>query len=357
MLRQFISGINVLSKPLTVKSRPIHLQVETTTYCNLKCQSCPRDFVVKKPKHIDIRLFKSVVDEVMPHQILINGIGEPLTNPEIVEIIRYLKRLGILVNLVTNGTMLDNAAKDLVSSGLDTLSVSVDASTAPTYHKVRGQDVFDRVLLGIEKIVKLKKAQSSPKPYIRTNFVLQSANIPEAAGFVKLSKKLGVDAVYFQPLSIACELSLRRQILVGNLNYGNFLEALHQIKLESSKQRIPTNVDYILRKSTIFWSHYTGAMMDKSVCIFPWFSSYINIDGDVQACCAFGVQGKVGILGNIAKSGKFMDIWNKEPYREFRRNLATGSRPYQICQECIPRTLKDLFDLSRLLPGVLKPLR
>ena len=97
--------------------------------------------------------------------------------------------------------------------------------------------------------------------------------------------------------------------------------------------------------------------MDKSLCIFPWFSSYINVDGDVQACCAFSAQGKVGILGNVCESGKFMDIWNDEKYFEFRRNHAAGIRPYQVCKECIPRTLKDLFSLSKLLPGVFKPLR
>ena len=357
MLRQIISGIHVLAKPIRVKSRPIHLQVETTTFCNLKCQSCWRDYVVKSPKHIDIGLFKSVVDEVMPHQILINGIGEPLTNPEIIAIIRFLKERGILVNLVTNGTMLQDAAQDLISSGLDTLSVSVDAAIAPTYKSVRGQDAFERVLLGIEKIVQLRKARATHTPYIRTNFVLQSANIPEAVDFVRLSKKLGVDAVYFQPLSIVCDLALRRQILVGHLTSDDFMRTLHQIKLECARQKIPTNVEYILSKSEVFWSNYMGTSMDKSLCIFPWFSSYMNVDGDVQACCAFSAQMKVGILGNVCASGKFMDIWNNERYQEFRRNHAAGIRPYQICKECIPRTLKDLFSLSKLLPGVFKPLR
>ncbi len=357
MLRQLIAGVHVLAKPTRVASRPIHLQVETTTYCNLKCQSCPRDIVVRNPKHIDVALFRSVVEEVMPHQILINGIGEPLTNPEITGMIRFLKQRGILVNLVTNGTMLGDVAEDLIASGLDTLSVSVDAAVAPTYKFVRGQDAFDRVLHGIEKMVRLRKARNSATPYIRTNFVLQAANIPEAVEFLRLSKRLGVDAVYFQPLSIVCDIAVRRQVLVGNLTSSDFMDTLHRIRQESVKEGIPTNVDYILRKSSIFWSNYTGTSMDKSQCIFPWFSSYINIDGDVQACCAFGLQRQAGILGSISHSGKFMDVWNNENYFDFRRKIAAGIRPYQICQECIPRTLRDLFSLSRLLPGVFKPLR
>ncbi len=357
MLRQIISGIHALAKPEKVRSRPIHLQVETTTYCNLKCQSCWRDYVIKKPRHIDIALFKKAVNEVMPHQILINGIGEPLTNPEIIEIIRFLKERGILVNLVTNGTLLKEAARDLISSGLDTLSVSIDAATAPTYRSVRGQDSFERVLLGIERIVQLRKAHGNRTPYIRTNFVLQAANIPEAVDFVRLSKRLGVDAVYFQPLSIVCELALRRQILVGDLTSDHFLDALHKIKQEGVRQKIPTNVDYILGKSETFWSNYTGTSMDRSLCPFPWFSSYVNVEGDVQACCAFSAQPKVGILGNVADSERFMDIWNGEKYADLRRSHAAGIRPYQICRECIPRTLKDLVSLSKLLPGVFKPLR
>ena len=72
--------------------------------------------------------------------VFFGGFGEPLTHPDIFRMIREVKRLGTVVELITNGTLLDEGlVLALLESELDTLWVSVDG-TADCGHAGAGAD-------------------------------------------------------------------------------------------------------------------------------------------------------------------------------------------------------------------------
>jgi radical SAM protein with 4Fe4S-binding SPASM domain len=60
-------------------------------------------------------------------------------------------------------------------------------------------------------------------------------------------------------------------------------------------------------------------------CLSPWTTTYIYPNGDVVPCLSY-------VAGNVRKD-RFLDIWNGESFREFRRALR-GCGSFPVCSRC-----------------------
>ncbi len=90
--------------------------IEITNICNLKCSFCSD---VKKTKHyISGESFKHILDKIYGHTEYINlhVKGEPLTHPNIYEILELCDKYHLKVNLVTNGTLIKARSQILLES-------------------------------------------------------------------------------------------------------------------------------------------------------------------------------------------------------------------------------------------------
>lgn len=130
---------------------PYLLRVEPTNKCNADCVMCPRKSLKQKPHTMTLHEFKPIIDSLSRYKGKINEfhpyrMGEPLLNPDIVEMCWYAKeQLDTHVVLYTNGSLLDGEiAYDLLKIPLHRLVFSVDAIGKKAYEKVRrGLDWYD----------------------------------------------------------------------------------------------------------------------------------------------------------------------------------------------------------------------
>jgi radical SAM protein with 4Fe4S-binding SPASM domain len=109
--------------------------------------------------------------------------GEPLMRRDLEPMIRHARRLGLEVNLVTNGTLADAArARSLARAGLRTAQVSVEAPDPQTHDDLTASPgSFDRTLAGIRN---LQAAGIS----VQTNTTVTALNAhlaPRMPGFLK----------------------------------------------------------------------------------------------------------------------------------------------------------------------------
>jgi cyclic pyranopterin phosphate synthase len=74
--------------------------------------------------------------------------GEPLLRPDLVSIVQSVPA-GMESSLTTNGTLLADFARDLKTSGLRRVNVSIDSLNPETYKKITGVDNLSDVLEGI----------------------------------------------------------------------------------------------------------------------------------------------------------------------------------------------------------------
>lgn len=346
MLRYLAAGIRCLTKPTMVKDTPIHIQIEPTTRCNLKCLTCSRIEVIKHPRDMSLEDFRVIVDTIRPKKITLSGQGEPLLNPKITEMIKYAKAMGSSVNMTTNGTLLKKNLEKVFGSELDLLGVSVDASNSNSYMKIRGGDYFETIVGGIKELVDLKQEFKKQKPKIRTCFVIQWENIEEIVKFIELSYEIGADAVLFQPLDFPKDSKMRKS-LMGDMTGEYMKERLKKALEMARKVGILTNLVNILRDFDKCWNKYEFRQENKKGCLFPWFSTYITVDGSLMACCSLAYS--EAILGNILRES-FTSVWNGLKYCKLREVLAKGKMPYDTCRTCNPPNLANIIDMSRFTP-------
>jgi len=124
--------------------------------------------------------FRTLVDELGPHATYAQlwGFGEPFLHPQILEMVAYCKEFGMEVRISTNGQFLGDtsSAERLVTSGLDSLKISLDGATEETLQKYRVNASLDRILGGIRQINEAKARCASKHPRLVLQFIVMKHN-------------------------------------------------------------------------------------------------------------------------------------------------------------------------------------
>lgn len=134
----------------------VRAMVELTYGCNLRCLHC------YNPTHeardeLSTDQIRRLLDDLAAQGCLWVGLtgGELFTRRDALDIIRHAKSLGMVVNLLTNGTMISPAIADqLVLIDPYLVEVSVYGATARTYEQVTGvPGSFTRFVEGVDLLL------------------------------------------------------------------------------------------------------------------------------------------------------------------------------------------------------------
>ncbi len=172
---------------MRVKGRPFVLSHGINASCNLKCSFC--EYWRRSGREMSTTEIFNMLKDARSFGIGIYNAWtvEPLLRPDLPDILRYAKSLGLITSLITNGRLLCQRTKEL--SNLDLLSVSVDGIRK--YRELRGVDLQE-VLDGIS----MAKAAGHD---ILINCVISGKNIDELEDLVHLAESLEV-WISFEPL-------------------------------------------------------------------------------------------------------------------------------------------------------------
>src|SRR6266496_6104164 len=158
---------------------PSFVQIEPVGQCNLRCQMCPIQFRTDGPPYgppafMPFDEFTRLVDQFEgPEELQLQGLGEPMMHPRFFDMVAYASGKGIKVSTNTNLTLLNaKRAERCVTSGLDSISVSIDGSTAETYERIRVRAHFDRVLGNLQRLLTIREQLRSPRPHLRLVMVI-----------------------------------------------------------------------------------------------------------------------------------------------------------------------------------------
>src|SRR5512146_1170235 len=111
-------------KALASTRHPVLAHIIPMRRCNLACAYCNEYDNVSKP--VPIATMRDRIDQLAALGttiVTISG-GEPLLHPELDELIRHIRRRGIIAGLITNGYLLTAARiQRLNGAGLDHLQI------------------------------------------------------------------------------------------------------------------------------------------------------------------------------------------------------------------------------------------
>src|SRR3989344_2686509 len=170
-------------KTFTAGEFPLHLDIETTCLCNLKCSFCATNYEpIGGQGFMSFDTFKKIIDEgavngLCAVKLNSGGRGEPLLNKALPEMIAYAKKKGIIdIYFNTNAVLLtQDVSKKIIETGLDRLSISFEGTTAEVYEKYRVGANFDKVLKNIRDFIQLKREMKKERPLVR----IQTVALPE----------------------------------------------------------------------------------------------------------------------------------------------------------------------------------
>jgi len=329
--------MDIPRRPPVVATLPRSLYLETTNRCDSKCQTCIRTFQsLEPPADLTLDKVKAIAAQFpVLERVVLHGIGEPLLNREIFEIVEYLKSRAATVLFNSDAISLTaKRALRLIESGLDEYRVSMDAATRHTYQRLRGVDQFDRVVANVRRLVELERAQSRSAPRVSLWFTASRANLQELPAFVRLAAALGVDEVYVQRLVFnGLGLATAENALHGRLQQ-------QEQELLDQAEELSLTLGLALRASGLTTplaslKGETPSPRPWAGCQRPWNLSYVTANGNVLPCCIspwVARDYQALILGN-AFAEPFADIWNGERYRRFRNDFESESPP-DPCRGC-----------------------
>ena len=132
---------------------PICIYIDTTNACNFSCSFCPTGNHLQKMVDVPTGLmsmetFQKIVNDCK-NFVLFSGkkikqlnlfhLGEPFLNKNLIKMVRYAhsEKIADEIFISTNGSRLSpEISEDLVTSGLDTLSISMYGTNDQEYSKL-----------------------------------------------------------------------------------------------------------------------------------------------------------------------------------------------------------------------------
>ena len=273
---------------------PSYLYIEPTNNCNLNCAMCPRKFSSRKTGHMDFELFEKIIDESVQYGqrevITLHKDGEPLLHPKLGQMIAYAKekKAARILRLSTNALLLSEArCQELILSGLDAITISLDGTSEETYKKIRGGD-YHKVVNNALRFIKTRNDMGRARPWVTLQVIKMADTLEQIEPFKEKWS------------SIADEVAVK-----DFLNWGG---------------AIPTEEGMLPNPDL------------REPCLDLWTYLTVNWDGHVSICCLdFDCQCIVGDVNNQY----LKEVWSGKDISQYR--LAHLDHLWQqipLCNDC-----------------------
>lgn len=293
-----------------LKSPPPFVVIEPTTFCNLNCTYCARETMPRAKKHIDIDMFRAIVEKFrgLSKVLYLHHAGEPLLHPRIDELVRIGKKAGYYTLMNTNATLLNEKKSEMIiSSGLDVIEFSIDSIRKETYESVRLNGKAPQVWRNAIRFLEIKRDMQSP--------------------------------IIVRIRMVKCE------------DNENVLEKEMALLNDLPFDEIRVSM-YLNNK---FWedteTYFAGEPENPIFCTMPWKEITCTPDG--VGACAVDFH-TVYPWGDVSKES-VMDVWNSPALIKLRKAFISGNleelkRVNDICWRCNAKTKRNYNDS----PGFIK---
>lgn len=356
-LEDFLDARKIFSHPdrvydlwKTGDTRPIHMTVGLTNYCNHKCPWCYinwaqagknriGDETLIKGLNASWRIVEAVAEakEMGLKAVTIVGDGEPLLHPRIAEILDAFGAMGLDIGIFSNlGKASEETLQALVRHCFF-IRASIDAASADVHQQTHGGGDFETVIANLSRLLEIRAAKRPP--VIGVQFVTNQWNfhqLPEAA---RLYRDLGVDYMSIKPAykNVLSETHPTNEI--DNRLVFSLMKEAESFSTDSFKvyAKYPQFVEVV--------EHLTNDARHYKKCLATPLSPYLDEDGNVEMCG--NLKGRGFTLGNVNQSS-FAEIWNSQRRQDCLSRIDLFACPSGCRLHPLNKALWDAFNPERL---------
>jgi wyosine [tRNA(Phe)-imidazoG37] synthetase (radical SAM superfamily) len=279
---------------------PLHLDIDPTNRCNLRCRMCPRTHYLEKGlshwapsglSDMGMGLYEKIISSSLGQglrSVKLNFLGEPLLHPKLPEMVAIAAQAGLWVMINTNAVALSaNLSRELLSAGLTDIFFSFDSPYREEYESIRVGADYGRVLGNIAAFMEAKESLGLKHVQTRASMVLEEGN--ESLDEIKSDY-----------------IKLFRDLKVAEIGFG-----------------LPTVIgrDYASLPAP-----------DHFVCPDLFRRMFVFNDGVCGPCCGDWERRLIVGDTNLAP---ISEIWNGPAYHSLRQaHLAGRYRDIPACRDC-----------------------
>ncbi len=187
------SGVGASSRPRVADfdSAPFLVIWETTRSCGLACKHCRAEAILgRDPGELTTGEGKDLLSQIaaMGTPIAVLSGGDPLNRPDLDELVRHGKSVGLRVGTIPAATrnLTRERVRALAAAGLDQIAFSLDGPSAAAH------DSFRQVSGSFAKTLEGAAFAREAGLPLQINTCFASWNLPDLEEMVKLISSLGV---------------------------------------------------------------------------------------------------------------------------------------------------------------------
>lgn len=358
---------DIFNKRKILSSKPVHIQLEHTTYCNARCIMCDHYIAHNRgSKHLSLKTVKKL-ESLYPYvsMIIMHGNGEPLLNPDILEILSLYKKYHIKVSLNTNLSFVTDDVLLVIRDSCTSIHVSCDGVNKKQYEYIRQGLSYDTFKLNMKR---LNSVCTETDKVLEV--VLMRQNIRDAGKFVSFAFENGFSKVIFNALGCNrwinnmeddlreymhtavhyCRVAKEEGTRLG-IDVVTPFEAFFDKTIVCKDNLLIDSPHFEIEPSEVLhrkFSWYTNTIafellnhhdIDtlnkescgsfKGICEYPFAKTYIDLNGNVSFCCPSSRK----IIDSISENNNFEDIWNNQIYQKMRETFYSGNMTC-LCDKC-----------------------
>ena len=280
----------------------------TTNNCNMYCAHCYRDAGCKAEDELSTDEAKKLLREIAKagFKIMIFSGGEPLTRPDIVELVKYASDLGLFPVFGTNGTLITlEMAKALKEAGARGMGISLDSLDKEKHDKFRAfPGGWDGAVQG------MKNCREVGLPF-QIHTTVMDWNQQELEAMTDFAVEIGAKAHHFFFLVPTGRAATIEEESLRAEQYEDVLTRIMKKQQEVDIELKPTCAPQFLRIADqlgIKTRFHRGCLAGLSYCI-------ISPRGKVQPCAYLNME-----LGDVHDT-PFDEIWNNSEVLKKLRTL------------------------------------
>lgn len=324
--RQVLQGWRGGGAPL---QGPTSVHLDVTNRCNAACVTCwdhspllasPRP-EAWKARRVSLAAFDDTVTQLAAmgsvRHVILSGMGEPLTHPDIYAMIARVKAEGWEVTLISNLVAAD--PDRLVASGVDQVLAGVQGATPDAYaafHPGWSEGQFFELCRVLRVLarggVKVRHVQVIAKPTVR-----------EVVDMVRFGRTFGADRVNFKLASLG---GGNEPVGIDEADREWLLaEGLPAARTLASSLGVPTNLD--LFEVQVRAGGRATAPIAEIGCAMGYVFTRITVDRDVLYCCNTHIR-----VGSLLEE-RFDALWTGPAWQALRERIRGGDFP-TACDQC-----------------------
>ena len=302
-------------------SNPLALIAELTHRCPLHCVYCSNPLELQaRSTELSTEDWSRVFQEAAALGVLqadFTG-GEPLTRPDILELIRAARAAGLYVNLITSGLPLDESRLDaLVQAGLDHFQLSFQGAREEIAQEISGTKAHSQKLRVLEWLKRHRVA-------VTLNFVIHRRNIEQLPEMLALTETSSASRVEFANVQYYGWALANRDGLLPTRE--QLTQSIDFLKKAQERLAGKIKIEYVVPD---YYAKY------PKPCMGGWGRKLMLItpSGDALPCHA--AQVIPGLIFENVKNHSLRKIWEvSDAFQKFRGE----SWMQEPCKTCDRRT-------------------